>query len=339
MTGRPTELPAALLSAESVGEYVVGRGLFGPEEPLEVRTLGGGVSNVVLAVRGGGRRVVVKQALPRLRVADDWPAKRERALTEAEALRLAAQIAPGSAPAVLDADPDACALTIEEAPDGWVAWKDRLLGGDADPEVARRLGELLGAWHSATSGDEVVARAFDDLEAFDQLRVDPYYRTVARRLPQLAAAVEAYARRMEATHVCLVHGDYSPKNVLVGDGLWVVDFEVAHCGDPAFDLAFMLNHLLLKRLHVPQAAAALEECAGAFLDAYRAAVPPALEPEPRYVLGHVGCLMVARVDGKSPAEYLLPDERERARAAGTELLLRPPDGLEGAFDALRRVSA
>jgi 5-methylthioribose kinase len=339
MTGQPTEVPTALLSAESVGAYVVGRGLFGPDEPLEVRVLGGGVSNVVLSVRGGGRRVVVKQALPRLRVADDWPAKRERALTEAGALRLAARIAPGSAPAVLDADPDLCALAIEEAPDGWVDWKQRLLAADADPAIARRLGERLGAWHSATFGDAGVARDFDDLEAFDQLRVDPYYRTVARRLPPLAAAVEAYVRQMEATHVCLVHGDYSPKNVLVGDGLWVVDFEVAHCGDPAFDLAFMLNHLLLKRLHVPGAAAALEDCAVAFLDAYSAAVPAGLEPEPGYVLGHVGCLMVARVDGKSPAEYLLPDERARARTAGTELLLRPPNGLAGAFDVMSRASA
>jgi 5-methylthioribose kinase len=284
------------LSAESVAGYLAARGLLAPGEPTEVRTLGGGVSNDVFAVDGGGRRLVVKQALPRLRVADDWPAKRERALTEAAALRLAARIAPGSVPAVLDADPEAFALTIEEAPDGWVAWKQRLLAGDADPDVARRLGELLGSWHAATFRDAEVARTFGDLEAFDQLRVDPYYRTIARRLPSIAPAVEAYVSRMEATHACLVHGDYSPKNVLVGHGpsLWVIDFEVAHVGDPAFDLAFMLNHLLLKRLHVPAAAAALEECAGAFLEAYRRTVPTALEPEPTYVLGHVGCLMVAR---------------------------------------------
>jgi 5-methylthioribose kinase len=338
MTGQPTELAGTLLSAESAAPYLVARGVFAEGEQLEVQTLGGGVSNVVLAVRGGARRVVLKQALPRLNVADDWPAKRERALTEAEALRLAARIAPGSVPGVLDVDPDACALVIEEAPEGWVAWKDCLLAGEADAAVARRLGELLGAWHSATFGDADVARAFDDVEAFDQLRVDPYYRTVARRLPPLAPAVEAYVSRMEATHVCLVHGDYSPKNVLVGGGLWVLDFEVAHVGDPTFDLAFMLNHLLLKRIHVPGAARPLEACADAFLDAYRGAVPPALAPEAGYVLGHVGCLMVARVDGKSPAEYLLPEGRARARAAGTELMLRPPDSLDGAFEVVRRAT-
>ena len=50
------------------------------------------------------------------------------------------------------------------------------------------------------------------------------------------------------------------------------------------------------------------------------------------VLGHVGCLMVARVDGKSPAEYLSPDERDVARAVGSRLLLAPPDSLEAVFE-------
>jgi 5-methylthioribose kinase len=323
-----------LLSTETVGSYLVSRGIFGDAAGVSARELAGGISNVVLAVSRGELHVVVKQALPRLRVPEEWLAKRERAITEGEALRLAGRITPGCVPATLDVDRDRCALTIEAAPVEWTSWKDRLLAGDADPAVASRLGEILASWHQETARDDDVARVFADAEAFDQLRVDPYYRTVARRLPELAAAIEAYVQRMLTTHTCLVHGDYSPKNVLVGDGVWVVDFEVAHVGDPAFDIAFMLNHLMLKGLRAPATRSAFLSCARAFWSAYRGAAGAELLPDLSYVLGHVGCLMVARVDGKSPVEYLSPSDREAARAIGSRLLLAPPDSLDDALAAI-----
>ena len=284
-------------------------------------------------------RVVVKQALPRLRVEDEWLAKRERALNEARALRLAHTITPGCVPALLDVDRDRC--TLDD--DGGTGRLEDLEGqaprGRGRCGGGRRLGEILAAWHGATFLDEELSESYGDPEVFDQLRIDPYYRTVARRRPRLASAVEAYVRRMGATRVCIVHGDYSPKNVLVGGGLWVIDFEVAHFGDPAFDVAFMLNHLLLKRLHLGGPGSGIESCVTGFWDGYSGAVPEVVLPDLRYVLGHVGCLMVARVDGKSPAEYLSPDEREAARTAGSRLLLAPPDSLDAALDAHRGLSA
>jgi aminoglycoside phosphotransferase (APT) family kinase protein len=337
-----TETPSTadeLLTVETVGPYLVARGVFPDAEGVEATELGGGVSNVVLAASRGDQRVVVKQALGRLRVHDEWLATRERAINEGEALRVAARIAPGCVPAAIDIDRERCALTIEAAPEGWVAWKERLLDGDADPAVASRLGDILAALHRETFRDDDIARTFGDAEAFDQLRIDPYYRTVARRLPELAAAIDGYVTRMQRTRVCLVHGDYSPKNVLVGDGVWAIDFEVAHLGDPVFDIAFMLNHLLLKGLVRPGARDDLDACARAFWTTYSGAVPADLLPDVPYLLGHVGCLMVARVDGKSPAEYLSSSDRETARALGSELLLAPPDSLDAALAAARRATA
>jgi aminoglycoside phosphotransferase (APT) family kinase protein len=316
-----------LLSPLTVAAYLAERGVISDPVGARAHELAGGVSNVVLAVTAGSARVVVKQALPRLRVADEWLAKRERALTEAAALELASRIVPACVPTLLDLDRDRCVLTITAAPVHWTTWKSRLLRGEADPAIARRLGELLAAWHQGTFRDEAVLERFGDTEAFEQLRIDPYYRTVARRRPELAAAIGAVLARMEATRVCLVHGDYSPKNVLVGEGVWAIDFEVAHCGDPAFDLAFMLNHLLLKRLHAPEASVELDRCAAGFWESYTNGVAGELLPETRYVLGHVGGLMLARVEGKSPAEYLSAAERETAWALGTRLLLDPPDSL------------
>lgn len=325
--GRSATAPLAdaLLSAETAGAYLVSRGLLEPTEPSTVVELRGGVSSIVLSVSTSSRTMVVKQALPHLKVDDDWPAKRERAVTEAEALRLAASLTPRLVPEVLDADPEACALTISHAPATWRPWKDLLLAGTADPRVAAGLGSGLASWHRGTLEDGAVRERFADHEAFEQLRVDPYHRTIQRRHPEVAAAVGRFVDRMPARRRCLVHGDFSPKNVLAGtNGLWIVDWEVAHYGDPAFDIAFMVNHLLLKALHRPDHRARYERCALAFLRAYDAAVPDALHDEDAYLLGHVGCLMLARVDGKSRAEYLSGPERGRAWQLGLSLVHDPP---------------
>jgi len=325
----------ALLDERTAVPYLIGRHVLSGDEPATVSSLGGGVSNVVLAVRTPSIDVVVKQSLPQLRVQEEWLAKRERAITEAAALQVAGELAPGSVPAVLDADPDLFTLTIACAPGSWANWKDLLLAGRADPEIAARLGHLLAVWHTGTSLSP--DPRFDDAEAFDQLRVDPYYRTVLARHPEVGDAISACMHNMAMRRRCLVHGDYSPKNVLVGDGqVWVLDFEVAHLGDPAFDIAFLLNHLVLKALHRPANLADYRRCAHAFLDAYSGAVAPTLADPVAYVLSHLGCLLLARVDGKSPAEYLTGPERDVARALALAVLTDPPADLAGLW---RRVEA
>lgn len=277
--------------------------------------LSGGVSSSVFLTERDGRQVVVKQALERFKVADEWMVPRERVFAEAEALELIGRLAPGSVPRVLDLDPATFTLTMEAAPEDWRPWKALLLEGEADPAVATRLGELLAVVHSADAD-------LGSAESFEAQRVDPYLRTAQRRHPALAERIGAYIERLVATRTSLVHGDYSPKNVLVGQhGLWVIDWEVVHRGDPAFDLAFLLNHLVLKTIHRPQAVAGYAACRDAFLEAYGPV------EDLRYVLGLVGCLLVARVDGKSPAEYLTEAGRDRARSHGIALLSDPPSSL------------
>jgi 5-methylthioribose kinase len=301
----------------------VRRRVFTAANELDIEELTGGVACAVFAVRGEGKCVVAKQALERFRVADEWLVPPERAAAEARALELMARLAPRSVPRLLDSDPDAFALVMEEAPGDWRPWKSLLLEGTADPGVAAWLGALLAVLHSA-DGD------IGSAESFEAQRVDPYLRTIQQRHPELADRIGAYVERLLDTTECVVHGDYSPKNVLVGnDGLWVIDWEVVHRGDPTFDLAFMLNHLLLKSIHRPQAREGYEACGQAFLDAY------GQEVDMPYMLGLVGCLMLARVDGKSPAEYLTESEREHARTAGIALLTDPPGSLQEAWAGLR----
>jgi aminoglycoside phosphotransferase (APT) family kinase protein len=319
------------IDSSGVVRYLRDRGVIAAG-PADVIELGGGVSNLVLAITTRERRVVFKQALPRLRVADEWLAKRERALAEARALTIAHELTPGSVPRVIDVDPERCAITIEAAPRDWRVWKDDLLRGEADPAVADQLGRLLATWHRGTRGG---MRELDEWESFEQLRIDPYYHEVARRHPAQAGAIIGYADAMAGRRSCLVHGDFSPKNVLVGDpGLWVIDFEVAHYGDPAFDVAFLISHLVLKALALPSSQAALLACAERFVAAYRSEAAPLELASTEYLLGQVGCLMLARVDGKSPVEYLDDAQRSRARMLALSLITSPPSSLADLVGAL-----
>lgn len=325
-----------LLDPATAPAYLLSRGLVDRGTTVAVERLSGGVSNVVLGVAAAGAELVLKQALPRLAVAEEWHVKRERASTEARALREARCLTPAYVPALVDADERACALVVQRAPRDWEPLKERLLRGDVDRGIARTLGRLLARWHTSSALEAGRLRPlFDDREAFDQLRVDPYYRAAAARNPDVAGRVRWCADRMEARRTCLVHGDFSPKNVLVGpDAVWVIDFEVAHWGDPAFDVAFMLSHLLLKALHRRAHGPALEAAADAFLSAYRAGVPAIGLDEPWTAL-QVGCLLLARVDGKSPVEYLDDGRRTTARTLACALLGERPISLPDAWALVR----
>lgn len=312
-----------LLTPETVAAYLASRGVLDTAAP-SVDVLSGGVSNVVLGVSGGSVAVVVKQALPRLRVADEWLAPTERALAEAAALDVARELTPEAVPPVLDRDSKTHTIVIGRAPADWKDWKTLLLAGTVEPAVAARLGELLAAWHSETAGRPLPS-LLEGQAAFEALRISPYHRTVAQRAPELADRVLAVVAASAERRLCLVHGDFSPKNVLAGPAgeLWIIDLEVAHRGDPDFDLAFMLTHLMLKSIHRPAAATPYDACAASFLRAYEEHADPALGVTPHGVSGQLACLLLARVRGKSPAEYLTEDGRAQTWALGASLLAQP----------------
>lgn len=273
-----------------------------------MKVLSGGVSGDVVLTDEGHVR---KQFLPRLKVAMEWTSDPRRVFREIESLRAWARIVgPDSVPRVLSVEPEAYAYTMTYA-EG-TSWKDLLMAGEVRRSIARELGRRLALVHRRP--DEEARRALAGPGYFHELRVEPYYETVRRVHPDLPI-------RADFRYETLVHGDYSPKNVLVhAGGLWVLDHEVAHWGDPAFDLAFMLNHLLIKSFIF--ADARYRDAAQAFLDAYE----PGRELEAR-AMAHVAVLMLARVDGKSPLSYLDPDQRRRLRALARRRILEPVETL------------
>ena len=308
------------LSAATVVAYLRGRGLLPPGLPVEASALSGGVSNEVLSVRGPGVDLVVKQALGRLRVQEEWLASTDRVLIEAGALRLAGRLRPGTVPTVIDVDEAAMTLTIAHADRSLRNWKTELLAGRLEEATAAALGSTLAAWHNGTAGERELAARWP-ATAFVQLRIDPFHRFVAGRHPDLAPRLDQLTDQLLTRRRCLVHGDFSPKNVLAdGARIVVLDWEVAHGGDPVFDLGFLGAHLLLKASHRPAARAGYRRLQDTFRSAYEAAVVPALRTGEQDLAGHTAALLLARVDGKSPVDYLTEPERDRVRALARRAL-------------------
>jgi aminoglycoside phosphotransferase (APT) family kinase protein len=314
------------ITTESIGAYLAKRGVVPKDAELTVEELAGGVSGTVLAVRGPGIALVVKQALPQLRVAEEWIAPARRTDTEAAALRLAAKIIPGLVPPVVDSDAGEHVVVIQHAPAGWRNWQEEMLAGRPHAASGAWAGDTLGRLHAGTAGDAEVAAAFADYEAFELLRLEPYHGVVMERLPRLAAAIAPLVDELRDGRACLVHGDYAPKNILLGrDGAWVLDAEVAHVGNPVFDLSFFLAFPLLTAVQKPELAGACAELVAGFIAAY-ARRAPALVPTAVSLSAHTGAMVLARTDGRSPAAFLGRAAARRARKLGERLLLEPvPD--------------
>ena len=310
------------LDADAARRHLVRRGLLREEDSVDVIVLPGGVSSDVVAVTGPDTQYVVKRALPRLHVAEEWLADEQRIVAEARALREAGALRPGTVPTVIDLDEEARTLVLERAPASWKNWRDALISGEFDDSVPRTLGEALAHWQRMTA--QHPPTDLRETRVFTQLRIDPFYRYVAARHPQVAGRINTAADELLATHECLVHGDLSPKNILYGGGeLWLLDWEAAHVGDPCFDLAHLLTHLVIKAVHRPSDAGRYHRTAELFLHSYRDAGGSALGDQSALAT-NLGCLLLARVDGKSPAPYLRPAEQDAVRSLALRILTAPP---------------
>ncbi len=301
------------LSADSAPEYLLQRKVTRPSERVSCRELGGGVSNTVILVETDSERFILKQALPQLRVEAEWLADRSRAVRERNALDDAGRLLPqGWTPRVLWSDDGNFLYAMEAAEEPHEFWKNHLLAGRIDPHLGRRAGVALGLTIRGSWRSERFARVYGDRTAFDQLRTDPYYRVIAERNPDFAGAVAEWLPETAAWRVALVHGDWSPKNMIVTRGGMVfIDYECAHFGDPSFDAAFCLNHFLLKSFYRPALAESYLRLGRVFFTWTLAVLPSeALRDFERMTARHLGFLLLARVDGKSPAEYIT-DERTR----------------------------
>jgi 5-methylthioribose kinase len=289
--------------------------------------LAGGVSSDIWRVDIGGRSLCVKRALAQLKVAADWKAPVSRNAFEWAWMQFAAEHCPDNVPEPVAHDESAGLFAMSFLdPQRHPVWKQQLLHGEVDPATAFSVGSVLGRLHAASAGRSEMATAFDTIDNFYALRLEPYLVATANRHPDLAPVLLELVARTAGTQHALVHGDVSPKNILVGPrGPVILDAECAWYGDPAFDVAFCLNHLLLKATVVPQAVVPLSHSFDALVRGYFEHVvwepPEQLEARAARLLP---ALMLARVDGKSPVEYLTQEATRSMIRDFTATLLRNP---------------
>jgi aminoglycoside phosphotransferase (APT) family kinase protein len=321
----PGDLVAGLVALGVLDE----RGSRPPMHPLA-----GGVSSEIWRIDLTSGPVVAKQALAQLRVPGTWFAPVERTRYEIEWMRTAESIWPGLTPRIVAASGDLGVIVMEFLdPAEQGLWKSELLAGRAAPAVAEAVGRRVGTIHREAARSDVRDR-FDNVPVFAALRLDPYLSATARAHPDLADRLDGIRAAYLDHRSTLVHGDVSPKNIMVGPrGPVLLDAECATWGDPSFDVAFCATHLLLKMVAVPRCRHELQRCLDALAAGYAAAT--ATEHDSvfwRRTADLTAALTLARVDGLSPAEYLTPDDRTVVRAGARSLLNDPPGSVGGLAD-------
>lgn len=319
-------------------EYLRDKKLFQDIDAAAVTYFPGGVSGVVAMVSGEGRDVIVKQALSRLKVKDVWECDPGRIITEHKAHETYAVLVPESVPPTLFADEENNVIGRVGAPDGTPMWKTQLLEGLLDFRVAERAIDALLRIHNKSAKDDAIRAKFDDNRIFHELRISPYIEKTVEIHPELKERADSVIRRLMQEKLVLNHGDFSPKNILVGpDRIYILDYEVAHMGHPSFDLAFFFNHFMLKAVKNKAWADAycgmLLFMAGRYFAGIEFMDPLWLERETAELLAF---MLLARVDGKSPAEYLTNyEDRDLVRSVAFAIFQNGTASLRGAVEVLK----
>lgn len=315
-------------------------GLLTADATPRCQRLTGGVSSDIWKIERPEGAICIKQALSKLRVDQDWFAPVDRNAAEVAWMETANRLVSGAAPDVLAHDPGLGLFAMPFLdPEQYPLWKAQLLDGTAEVDSARAVADRLVRIHAGTAGDADIAAKFANDETFHAIRLEPYLEATARAHPDLQAPLDALVATTARSKRTLVHGDVSPKNILIGPaGPVFLDAECACYGDPAFDLAFCLNHLLLKCLWRPQTANAYLACYDAMTLRYLSGVnwELARDFEGRAARLLPG-LLLARVDGKSPVEYISTEnDKDTVRRAATALLNAPTNSLHSVRAAWAR---
>jgi aminoglycoside phosphotransferase (APT) family kinase protein len=314
-------------------------GLTAAGERPALTPLKGGVSSEIFRIDLPTGPVCAKRALRRLKVAQDWFAPVERSEAEVAWIQTVQSIHPGAAPRLIAADASHHGFVMAYLdPDQYPCWRDSLRDGAIDPLFAKAVGEVIGRIHARTARNGDVAAAFPNQALFEALRMEPYLRATATRHPDLAGRLNELAETTLGTRLVLMHGDVSPKNILQGpEGPVFLDSECACYGDPAFDLAFCMNHLLLKSVWQPQWRDRYMQCFESLFAGYVTQIdwerPAALEAR---AAGLLPALLLDRVDGKSPVEYINTDaQKAYVRRISRHFIAEPAAELGEIRDAWR----
>lgn len=321
-------------------EYLRQRNLVSDEAGFEINYCKGGVSGTVVYVDRPGKPLIIKQALAQLKVKETWLCDPNRMYIEYESNKIYHELMPENAPEVYFYDEENYIYGREAVPAGCNMWKADLLDGLLDFKVAQKSIETLAVVHKECARNPRVAAQFADKKIFHDLRISPYITFTVGKHPQLKVYADRVSSELMEQSITLVHGDYSPKNIMVvGRGISVLDYEVAHYGHPAFDLAFFSNHFILKAVKNRQFAQAYLNMLAYMMEIYfnRMDYMDRAELESCYIRT-LALLMIARVDGKSPVEYLAtePEKQQMVRQMAFGLVEEKIENFSAALSLINK---
>jgi 5-methylthioribose kinase len=303
--------------------YLIERNIASAGPAMLIEPLAGGVSNSVLKISCDRGEFVLKQALPKLKVKSEWISDIERTNIEKKALKFLQKILPGVTPKLIYEDEINFLLIMECAPSKSVTWKSLLMKHNCNPDIGKRVGQILGMLHQNTHGLEEAKEMFANKKFFHQLRIEPFFTFLKSKYPDLKYNIEQHIESCLTREDALVTGDYSPKNILVEeDKVMLIDFEISHYGDSSFDLGFLASHLLLKSVFAHNLSNRYYEVLTETIEGYfcRAHFAPRSQSE-ILAVRQLAWLLLARVDGKSPVEYINREEDKLLiRSAAYEIL-------------------
>ncbi len=288
----------------------MGSGLIKENDVIDFVRLEGGVSSDIYLIRTPVDQFVVKQALPVLQVDDHWAADVRRNLAEQDFITYVSGFALKNVPQILAADRQVPYFVMEYIDRPFQNWKSQLLQGHFSITVTKQAVSFLAKIHRQAWEDTQVQTTFDHMEDFWSLRIEPYLVTTGRRHPQWQHLFDCEADRLTRQRYTLVHGDFSPKNILSdGSDVILLDHEVACYADPAFDIAFFFNHLVLKNVWHAGDDILHDLIKSSWSHYFLELMPIKFGDLEKRTCRLLLMLMLARVDGKSPVEYL-DDEKK-----------------------------
>lgn len=305
-------------------DYLLEKNVINKELDYKIDYCKGGVSCVAALVEYDDVTLLVKQGREKLAVKEDWRSDPKRMAVEAKANGFYHECIPSAAYEVLSYDPENCIMVRHAAPADCRMWKEDLLDGIFDFEIAKKTMEALAIVHNKSFNNEEVKKEYSDYSVFYELRISPYFEFLATKHPELADVINKIIPEIYDKHEVLVHADYSPKNILVNKdrSICILDYEIAHYGNPAFDIAFFTNHIVLKSAHMRKYNGALLNMLEVMVDTYFNIIDfkdrSELEAQ---CIPLLGVLMMARIDGKSPVEYIKSDiTKDLVRDMATHLI-------------------
>ena len=318
-------------------KLMVELGLIEPQDTIKAKALTGGVASDIAHVHSANHDYCVKFALPKLRVKADWYAPVERNLAEYRWLETYASIDPEGAIPLFGHSPSLNGFVMGylSGPNTYL-FKSALFEGKGSKQDAYNIGRNLGRIHQISTKSQFNSSPFDNRDDFYALRIEPYLIHTAKSHDAVADKLTAMADLLYQSKQVLVHGDVSPKNILIHNGKpYLLDAECATMGDASFDVSFCLNHFILKALHVPSHRQDYLGLCDSFWQAYKDEVDfeDAADLE-RRIAQLIPMLLLARVDGKSPVEYLTEKTSTEIRRVALRSIKHPPATMQQLITSL-----